>query len=159
MMTGIEGVAVQATVSGEASPIGQSGARSSDVERFQAVLAAGDPGAANPATPAPGPAVLAPAQAAVDPAVAAGGGSGVAGDPSTRPASLGSVILETLESSSSKVKTAWSQSAQSLERPDLPMTEVLRLQMAVLEASIHYDLMSKGISKSNQSLDQLLRTQ
>ena len=77
----------------------------------------------------------------------------------TRTGSLGDVILNTLESSSSQIRTAWTEAGQTFTRSEVLMSDMLRLQMTVLEASIQYDLISKGISKANQSLDQLLRTQ
>ena len=106
-----------------------------DVSRFQNAMAAGpsvDAAAVNAAPQMPAP---------------------------TRTGTLGDTILNTLESSSTQVRNAWAKAGQTLSRTDVNMSDMLKLQVTVLQASVTYDLVSKGISKANQSLDQMLRTQ
>ncbi len=136
MVTGVESLALTALAP---APAVTAPAVSADVARFQSAMAAG------PSTATPADLAAAPVQAA--PAAA------------TPVNSLGGAILESLESASTQIKTRWSQATQALERPELTMSEVVRLQMAVVESSIQFEIVSKGIGKANQNLDQLLRTQ
>lgn len=140
MATGIESLAALAVSASATGAVGTAPALGSDVLRFQSAMAAAP-------SPVAGPAERLP----VD----------LADTGSVRPASgsLGDAILGALDSNSSQLRTRWSQAAQALEQPNLQMSDVVRLQMAVLESSIQFELLSKGITKANHSLDQLLRTQ
>ena len=131
----IEGLGRVAAIAEPLALAKPAAAGAADVERFQQAMAS-EPAAS---------------------AVPSGAASQV--QPAGRSETLGDAILNTLESSSTQVKNAWASAGQALDRPDLRMTDMLKLQMTVLEASIQYDLISKGISKANQGLDQLLRTQ
>lgn len=135
MVTMIDGLGLAATASTSLVSPSPSAVSATDVERFQNAMATE-------------PTVTAVAvNAAFEPSQV------------NRTGSLGDVILNTLESSSSQIRSAWTEAGQTFNRSEVLMSDMLRLQMTVLEASIQYDLISKGISKANQSLDQLLRTQ
>lgn len=46
-----------------------------------------------------------------------------------------------------------------MSQQDLNMSDMLSLQMAVIQTSIQYELLGKGIGKTTQNLDQILKTQ
>ena len=142
MVTGVEGLGVSALgLTQSAGPSRIESANLTDVERFQNAMAT---------DPTKSPSSAGAASGLATPAAIAAASPDV---------SLGDRILNTLETSSTRIRSAWAEADQALRRPDMQMTDMLRLQMTVLEASIQYDLLSKGISKSTQNLDQILRTQ
>jgi type III secretion protein I len=73
--------------------------------------------------------------------------------------SLGDSIIAGLQSASNDVQAKWGHVSGLLANKELSMTEALNVQMSVLQVSVQYDLISKGISKSVQNLDQTLKTQ
>ncbi len=132
-----------AAVTAQSAP---GAAAATDIERFQNAMAA-----------APASVPVQPQQTLVT-AGAVPGAADVSA-PVARGGTLGDMILDKLESSSTHVRNAWAEAEQTFNRSDLRMSDMLKLQMTVLEASIHYDLISKGIAKANQGLDQMLKTQ
>jgi hypothetical protein len=137
----IEAVGPATMIAAALAPTSTPAAGVPDIERFQNAMAAA------PSTPI-APAQPVPVAAAVEVL-----------QPVARSGTLGDVILDRLESSSTHVRNAWAEAEQTFNRADLRMSDMLKLQMTVLEASIHYDLISKGIAKANQGLDQMLKTQ
>ena len=57
------------------------------------------------------------------------------------------------------MQSKWAYVSETLSGADLGVTDALRLQMSVMQASVQYELISKGISKTVQNLDQTLKTQ
>jgi len=72
---------------------------------------------------------------------------------------LGDAILQTLQAASTQMQTSWSQAAEIVQAPNLQMADMLQLQMAVIQTSIQYELLGKGIGKATQNLEQILKTQ
>lgn len=73
--------------------------------------------------------------------------------------SLGDSIISGLQSASQDMQAKWAYVSETLSGADLGVTDALRLQMSVMQASVQYELISKGISKTVQNLDQTLKTQ
>lgn len=73
--------------------------------------------------------------------------------------SLGDSIISGLQSASDGIHGKWASVTEALAGQELTITDALRLQMSVMQASVQYELMSKGISKTVQNLDQTLKTQ
>ena len=73
--------------------------------------------------------------------------------------SLGDAIISGLQSTSDNINAKWAHVTEALAGQELTVTDALRLQMSVMQASVQYELMSKGISKTVQNLDQTLKTQ
>jgi len=123
-----------------ASPVatGSSAAVSADVTRFNQAMAA-------------------PVESA-DPIVQTLNTESVAAPINAKP-SLGDSIISGLKSASDDIHAKWAHVTEALAGQDLTVTDALRLQMSVMQASVQYELMSKGISKTVQNLDQTLKTQ
>jgi hypothetical protein len=117
---------------------GPSAAVSADVSRFNQAMAA----------PVESP----------DPIVQTLNVSSVAAPINAKP-SLGDSIISGLKSASDDIHAKWAHVTEALAGQDLTVTDALRLQMSVMQASVQYELMSKGISKTVQNLDQTLKTQ
>lgn len=137
----IEAVGPATMIAATLAPTSTPAAGVPDIERFQNAMAAAPTMPIAPAQPVP----VAAAADVVQPVARSG--------------TLGDIILDRMESSSTHVRNAWAEAEQALSRTDLRMSDMMKLQMTVLEASIHYDLISKGIAKANQGLDQMLKTQ
>ena len=75
------------------------------------------------------------------------------------PASMGDAIIAGLQAASADVQSKWGHVSTLLANKELSITEALNVQMNVLQVSVQYDLISKGISKTVQNLDQTLKTQ
>lgn len=154
----IEGVAPLTVLAAAVPSTVATPLSATDIERFQSAMAAGPPSGAAPVNAAPAHAAD---NVSVANAALAANVPGLAADAQAvaRTGTLGDTILSTLESSSTRVRNAWAEAGEALKQPDLRMTDMLNLQVKVLEASIQTELISKGINKANQSLDQMLRTQ
>ncbi len=138
-----------------ASSVTSGLAAGSDVDRFRmALLSAPSQLPAGVIESTVGPAssnASAPPQALLQPAALAG---------ATEPAhNLGDAILQTLQAASTQMQTSWSQAAEIVQAPNLQMADMLQLQMAVIQTSIQYELLGKGIGKATQNLEQILKTQ
>ena len=73
--------------------------------------------------------------------------------------SLGDSIISGLKSASDDIHAKWAHVTEALAGQEITVTDALRLQMSVMQASVQYELISKGISKTVQNLDQTLKTQ
>ena len=112
-----------------------------DVERFRNALAGGD-------TSSPAAASASALSAAASAPVA------------QRPASTaGDAILAGLKDSYQQISQAWAQAADLTAQPVLSTAQMLGVQAKLLQASGHFEMLSKGISKTSQNLDQILKTQ
>ena len=122
-------------------------ALSSDVERFrEALLSAPLSGTQAASTPASQAAAQAQGMEANQSAVASS-------------KTLGDAILNTLQTASTQMQQSWQQAAEVVAGKEINMADMLQLQMTVVQTSIQYELLGKGISKSTQNLDQILKTQ
>ena len=117
-------------------------AGASDVERFRNALMAAPP--TDVASPMP---------------LAVGGDPAFPVAASPTKTTLGDAILDTLQTASTQMTQTWQQAAQAVSHQDLNMSDMLSLQMAVIQTSIQYELLGKGIGKTTQNLDQILKTQ
>ena len=140
----IETLQTLATTLSSSSPTAMPApsAGASDVERFRNALMAAPPTDVAASTPL-----------------------AAAGDPpypvaaSSTKTTLGDAILDTLQTASTQMTQTWQQAAQAVSQQDLNMSDMLSLQMAVIQTSIQYELLGKGIGKTTQNLDQILKTQ
>lgn len=73
--------------------------------------------------------------------------------------SLGDFVLDGLSKAQRSVNAAWSSVAQTLNQPELKITDLLRTQIGLLQVSIECELVGKGASKSTQNLDTLTKLQ
>ena len=76
-----------------------------------------------------------------------------------KPATVGDAILHSLQRRASSIEHDWLTAKSLLSQDSVSAAHLMRVQYAVLSASVQYDLVGKGISKASQDLDQLLRTQ
>jgi type III secretion protein I len=133
--------AIAMSVSAPAAPAAATGL---DVDRFREAFSAATPTSqptSQPPSSAPGP-LAAPAQ--VKPAV---------------PTTLGDAILSGLKSASADISRNWTETASAVSNPMLTTSDMLRLQVTLIQTSVQYELLGKGISRSTQNLDQILKTQ
>ncbi len=127
-----------------------------DVERFRLALA-NDAGVGAPA-PAAAATDIAPASTgAIDPATAAPAAASQEG--LSRPRTLGDAILQGLQSASNDITVAWRSTGEVLNKPDINMADMLRVQGMLLQSAVQYELVGKAVSKSTQSLENILKTQ
>lgn len=75
------------------------------------------------------------------------------------PRNLGNAILEGLHSASQDVSQRWKAAAQALEKPELGVADLMRLQLNVVQGSLQWELVSKAIGKSAQNLEQIIKAQ
>jgi len=77
-----------------------------------------------------------------------------------RPAPIvGEGLVKTLTDVSSDIKGVFSAAEQAAASGNLTVAEGLRLQLSVSQMLIHWDLLNKGISKTPQIVDTLVKTQ
>lgn len=143
----IESVTTLSTALTSAAPM--TTAAGSDVERFRQALLSS---ASNPTPPALTPAQLNASQRPE-------GDLNLGPTPSPASNTLGEAILNTLQSASTQMQQSWQQAAEVVAGKDINMADMLQLQMTVVQTSIQYELLGKGISKSTQNLEQILKTQ
>jgi type III secretion protein I len=75
------------------------------------------------------------------------------------PRTLGDAILQGLQSASSDITNAWRATGEVLNKPDITVSDMLRVQTMLLQSSVQYELVGKAVSKSTQSLENILKTQ
>ena len=75
------------------------------------------------------------------------------------PRTLGDAILQGLQSASSDITNAWRATGEVLKKPDITVSDMLRVQTMLLQSSVQYELVGKAVSKSTQSLENILKTQ
>lgn len=80
------------------------------------------------------------------------------GEPSA-PRTLGDAILQGLQSASTDITNAWRTTGEVLNKPDITVSDMLRVQTMLLQSSVQYELVGKAVSKSTQSLENILKTQ
>ena len=77
-----------------------------------------------------------------------------------QPPTMGDQILNGLQTVSSELKQSISDVSAALKPGvDVSVSELLRVQMGLMQVSVTYELVGKGISKSTQNLDQLVKLQ
>lgn len=127
----------------------------SDVERFRLAMAEPSvPGAApTPSGPQSGelsvkPAGQAPLERTFPP------------EPDqSAPRTLGDAILQGLQSASNDITRAWASTGEVLNKPDITVSDMLRVQTMLLQSAVQYELVGKAVSKSTQSIENILKTQ
>jgi type III secretion protein I len=129
--------AIAMSVSGPAAPAAATGL---DIDRFREAFSAATPSSQPPAV-ATGPLPV-PAQ-----------------DKPSAPTTLGDAILSGLKSASADISRNWTETASAVSNPMITTSEMLRLQVTLIQTSVQYELLGKGISRSTQNLDQILKTQ
>ena len=72
---------------------------------------------------------------------------------------LGEAILQGLQSASNDINQAWRSTGEVLAKPDITVADVLRVQSMLLQSAVQYELVGKAVSKSTQSLENILKTQ
>ena len=75
------------------------------------------------------------------------------------PRTLGDTILQGLQSASTDITNAWRATGEVLNKPDITVSDMLRVQTMLLQSSVQYELVGKAVSKSTQSLENILKTQ
>ena len=84
--------------------------------------------------------------------------TGTPGGPAV-PRTLGDAILQGLQSASTDITNAWRATGEVLNKPDITVSDMLRVQTMLLQSSVQYELVGKAVSKSTQSLENILKTQ
>lgn len=75
-------------------------------------------------------------------------------------ATMGDQILNGLQNVASELKQSINDVSTALKPGvDLSVSDLLRAQMGLMQVSVTYELVGKGISKSTQNLDQLVKLQ
>jgi type III secretion protein I len=78
----------------------------------------------------------------------------------TGPVSLGDSILSGMQNLSSDFQQSWRAVNTALDSSSMmTMSDMLKLQIGIVQMSIQYDLVGKAISRSTQNLDQLVKMQ
>lgn len=73
---------------------------------------------------------------------------------------LGDSILAGMQNLSSEFQQSWKTVNAALDAGSLmTMSDMLKLQMGIVQMSIQYDLVGKAISRSTQNIDQLVKMQ
>ena len=75
------------------------------------------------------------------------------------PRTLGDAILQGLQSASNDITNAWRATGEVLNKPDITVSDMLRVQTMLLQSAVQYELVGKAVSKSTQSLENILKTQ
>jgi type III secretion system YscI/HrpB-like protein len=73
---------------------------------------------------------------------------------------MGDNILTGMESMSSEYRQAMTKVNAALDSSgDMTISDMLKLQMGLMQISVQHELVAKGISRSTQNLDQLVKIQ
>jgi type III secretion protein I len=72
---------------------------------------------------------------------------------------VGETILQGLQTASNDISQAWRSTGEVLAKPDITVADVLRVQGMLLQSAVQYELVGKAVSKSTQSLENILKTQ
>jgi hypothetical protein len=111
----------------------------SDVDRFRAAMMA-SPGAASGTAPAGFEAAGLP-------------------PPSSGAPTLGDTILSGMKSVSEDTRQRYQVAAELLEKPNPSVSDLMTLQYSLLQSSLQFEMVSKGISTTTRNLDSILKTQ
>lgn len=115
-------------------------APASDIERFNAALGTSQ-SASQPAS------AVAPVESAQTIRAAEG------------PRNLGNAILDGLEAASRDVSQRWQAAAKAIEKPEIGVADLMRLQLNVVQGSLQWELVTKAVGKSAQNLEQIIKAQ
>ena len=127
----------------------------SDVERFRLAMA-------EPSVPraAPTPSGPQSSELSIQPASQAPLESTSTPEPDlSPPRTLGDAILQGLQSASNDITRAWASTGEVLNKPDITVSDMLRVQTMLLQSAVQYELVGKAVSKSTQSIENILKTQ
>lgn len=75
------------------------------------------------------------------------------------PRSAGEAILDGVRNLSSDFQATWQSVAHALDGNRVTMSDMLKLQLALVQMSVQYEMVGKAISKSTQNIDQLVKMQ
>jgi type III secretion protein I len=129
---------------------------SSDVERFRLALSDGGAVLASPEASA---LQQTPASGVTAPSAASDSVAASAPTRPSQPSTLGEAILQGLQTASNDINQAWRSTGEVLSKPDITVADVLRVQGMLLQSAVQYELVGKAVSKSTQSLENILKTQ
>jgi hypothetical protein len=73
--------------------------------------------------------------------------------------SIGQSILTTIQDLSADTRARFAKAEEVLSKPDLTMTDMMSLQVTLLQTSVQFEIASKGITKLAQNVDAVLKTQ
>lgn len=73
--------------------------------------------------------------------------------------SIGQSILTTIQDLSADTRTRFAKAEEVLSKPDITMTDMMSLQVTLLQTSVQFEIASKGITKLAQNVDAVLKTQ
>lgn len=73
--------------------------------------------------------------------------------------SIGQSILTTIQDLSADTRARFAKAEEVLAKPDLTMTDMMSLQVTLLQTSVQFEIASKGITKLAQNVDAVLKTQ
>lgn len=79
--------------------------------------------------------------------------------PPVERSTLGDAILGSVRQMSSDFSFKWAQVQQLVDQDVTSMQDLLRMQIAMTQSSVQYEMIGKAISKSTQNFDQLVRLQ
>jgi type III secretion protein I len=76
------------------------------------------------------------------------------------PPTMGDNILKGLQTMASEFKQSMTNVSASLDAgTNMGVSDLLKVQMGLMQMSVQYELIGKGISRSTQNLDQLVKIQ
>ena len=75
------------------------------------------------------------------------------------PQSAGEAILNGVRNLSSDFQSTWQSVVHALDGNQVTMTDMLKLQLALVQMSVQYEMVGKAISRSTQNIDQLVKMQ
>jgi type III secretion system YscI/HrpB-like protein len=75
------------------------------------------------------------------------------------PRSVGDAILNTFTSTTNGTAAEWKAATQAVMQRELSTSEMLQVQVRLINVSFQLELISKGVSKMTTNLDQTLKTQ
>jgi len=139
-MDPISTLTIAPAVAGAPSQPAMAPAASADVERFLEVLRAGG--------------------TATDPAVQATIVNPGAMPPVNGPG-VGDAILDGMRNLSSEFRGSWEAAREMLatKGSDMTLSDMLRMQMQLVQLSFQYELVGKSISRSTQNIETLVKIQ
>jgi hypothetical protein len=72
---------------------------------------------------------------------------------------LGDTILSGMRSVAEDTKKRYQVAAELLQKPNPSVSELMTLQYSLLQSSLQFEMVSKGISTTTRNLDSILKTQ
>ena len=80
-------------------------------------------------------------------------------DGEPEPRSAGEAILNGVRNLSSDFQSTWQSVAHALDGNQVTMSDMLKLQLTLVQMSVQYEMVGKAISRSTQNIDQLVKMQ